>query len=110
MKPIPKRMLPNSVSYKAYLGDAGEGVSFSSPVTLKNVKVEERQQFRYISNGRELVGNALMFYDLVNSSGLNDKPIPESEVIFNGRTYVVVDTDVLRANSDVPHHYEVLLK
>ena len=110
MKPIPRRMLPNSVIYKAYQGDTGEGVSLSSPITLKNVKVEERQQERYTSNGRELVGNALMFYDLVNSSGLNDKPIPESEVIFNGKTYTVVDTDVLRANSDVPHHYEVLLK
>ena len=110
MKPIPKRMLPNEVVYKEYLGDTGEGVSFSSPITLKNVKVEERQQFRYNSNGRELVGNALMFYDLVNSSGLNDKPIPESEVIFNGKTYTVIDTDVLRANSDVAHHYEVLLK
>ena len=110
MKPIPKRMLPNEVTYKEYLGDTGEGISFSSPITLKNVKIEEYRKFAYTSNGREQIGNATLFYDCTNSIGLTSEPIPESKIIFNDKEYTVVDTDVLRANSDDPHHYEVLLK
>lgn len=110
IKPIPKRLLPNQVVYQKYLENNGEGVSYENQVELKNVKVEEQMQVKYTSNGKEIVGNALMFYDLVNSSGLTEKPVNESIIIFKGRTYKVVDTDILRADSDTPHHYEVLLK
>lgn len=110
MLPIPKRKLPNSVSYRQYKADTGEGSSYETAVTLSNVKVDEQKRFSYTSNGREIVGNAIMFYDLVNSSGLTTLPVNESEVIFNGRTYIIKDTDILRADSDTPHHYEILLK
>ena len=110
MRPIPKRMLPHNCTYEKYLGDTGEGISFSSPVALNNVKIEERSQFNYTSNGRELIGNAILFYDCINSNGLTEAPIPESKIIFNNKTYTVVDVDVLYANSNQPHHYEVLLK
>ena len=110
MRPIPKRMLPHNCTYEKYLGDTGEGVSFSSPVNLENIKIEERRQFNYTSNGRELVGNAILFYDCFNSSGLLKHQFLESKIIFNNKTYTVVDVDVLYANSNQPHHYEVLLK
>ena len=110
MRPIPKRMLPHNCTYEKYLGDTGEGVSFSSPVSLNCVKIEERRQFSYTTNGREQVGNAILFYDCINSSGLTEAPIPESKITFNNKVYTVVDVDVLYANSNQPHHYEVLLK
>lgn len=110
MKPIPKRLLPNSVTYEEYLGNTGEGVNYKKRVELQNVKIEEKLQFKSTSNGKEIVGNARLFYDLVNSSGLAEKPINESKIVFEGHTYHIVDTDVLRADSNIPHHYEVLLK
>ena len=111
MQPIPKRLLPNSVIYKKYKSDTGEGSSYETVVaTLNNVKVDEQKQFSYSSNGKEIVGNAMLYYDLTNSSGLTDSPVNESKVTFNDKTYTIKDTDILRANDSTPHHYEILLK
>ena len=110
IKPIPKRMLVNSATYEEYVADTGEGSSYKTSVTLNDIKIDEQLQFSYSSNGKEIVGNAIMFYDLTNSSGLTDSPVNESRITFNGKTYTVKDTDILRANDSTPHHYEVLLK
>lgn len=109
LKPIPLKLLPSSVTYYAYNSDTGEGSSWGSATTLLNVKVDEQKQFISNLNGREITGNAMLFYDCVNSSGLSAIPTNESKVVYNGRTYYVVDTDILRSE-DTPHHYEILLK
>lgn len=106
---IPIKLLPNSVDYYEYIEDTGEGSSFKSKVTLTNVKIEEQTQYSYTQNGREVVGKAVLFYDCTNSSGLTNIPLNESEIVFNNRTYFIVNTDVLRTES-TPHHYEMLLK
>ena len=103
-------MLPNQVIYQKYKADEGEGSSYENPVTLEHVKIDEQKQIVYTSNGAELVGNAMLYYDLVNSTGLDEKPVNESLITFEDRTYTVVDTDVLRGNSNRPHHYEIKLK
>ena len=103
-------MLVNSATYEEYIADTGEGSSYVAATTLDNIKVDEQTQFSYSSNGKEIVGNAIMFYDLTNSSGFTNKPVNASKITFNGKTYTVKDTDILRANDNTPHHYEVLLK
>ena len=110
IKPIPKKLLPHNCIYKEYLGNTGEGDEWGVDTPLKFVKVEEKTQLKVTSNGREIVGNARLFYDLTNSSGLVDRPIENSKFIFKGREYRVVDTDVLCGEEDNPHHYEVMLK
>ena len=110
IKPIPKRLLPHSCIYKEYLGNTGEGDEWGADTTLKFVKIEEKTQLKVTSNGREIVGNARLFYDLINSNGLTDKPVQNSKIIFNNREYRVVDTDVLCGEQAMPHHYEVMLK
>lgn len=111
IKPIPKRLLPHKCIYKKYLGNIGESDEWDEiGVTLKFVKVEEKMQLKITSNGREVVGNARLFYDLANSSGLTDNPVQNSKIIYNSREYRVVDTDVLCGEQATPHHYEVLLK
>lgn len=110
IKPIPKRLLPHNCIYKEYLGNTGEGDEWGVDTPLKFVKIEEKMQLKVTSNGREVVANARLFYDLINSSGLSSKPIQNSKIIYNNHEYRVVDTDVLRANQSNPHHYEVMLK
>ena len=110
IKPIPKRMLVNSATYEEYVADTGEGSSYATAITLDHIKIDEQKQFSYTSNGKEIVGNAMLFYDLTNSSGLTNSPVNESKITFNGKTYTIKDTDILRANDNTPHHYEVLLK
>lgn len=103
-------MLVNSATYEEYVADTGEGSSYAAAVTLNNVKIDEQLQFSYSSNGKEVIGNAMLFYDLTNSSGFTNKPVNESKITFNGKTYTIKDTDILRSNDSTPHHYEVLLK
>lgn len=110
IKPIPKRLLPHNCIYKKYLGNTGEGDEWGADTPLSFVKIEEKTQLKVTSNGREVVGNARLFYDLTNSSGLADKPIQSSKIIYNNREYKVVDTDILCGEQATPHHYEVMLK
>lgn len=109
VNPIPKRLLPNSIDYYEYIADAGEGSGFKSKVVLSNVKVEEMTQYLYTSKGREVIGKAMLFYDVVNSSGLTSKPINESKVVYGGRTYYIVSVETL-STENTAHHYEILLK
>lgn len=110
IKPIPKRLLPNSVIYKPYIADSGEGASYGTSITLTNVKVEEKKQLFANRDGKEIVGNAILFYDYVNSKGLTSEPTNHGTIDFNGKIYHIIDTETLRGNSNLPHHYEILLK
>lgn len=110
IRPIPKRLLPHKCIYKEYLGNTGEGDEWGKDIPLTYVKIEEKTQLKVTSNGREVVGNAKMFYDLVNSKGLTSKPVQNSIINFNNRNYKVVDTDTFCGEQENPHHYEVLLK
>lgn len=110
LKPIPKVKLPHIVKYASYNGNTGEGDSYSSAVMLNYVKLEERKQYSYNGNGREIIGNALMFYDFTNSNGLNQAPINNSIITYNNKEYHVVDVETLYGDSNKVHHYEVMLK
>ncbi len=109
MKPIPKRMLVHSVKYKPY-SDGQEGASYGTEVNLTNVKVDDKKTLINTAEGQEIVGNAIMFYDYVNSSGLTSEPLKHSLITFKTRTYHIVDVEILYSNSNTPHHYEVILK
>lgn len=108
--PIPKKILNHSVIYEKYVEDSGEGNIYEKPIVLDYVRIEEQKQIIKTSNGIEIIGSATLYYDLVNSTGLSEKPVNESKVTFEDRTYIIMDTDILRANSKVPHHYEIKLK
>lgn len=110
IRPIPKRLLPHSCTYKEYLGNNGETDEWGKDIPLTFVKVEEKMQLKVTSNGREVVANARLFYDLINSSGLSSKPIQNSKIIYNGHEYKVIDTAVLCGEKSIAHHYEVMLK
>lgn len=110
IKPIPKRLLPHKAKYKEYLGNNGEGDNWGVETPLSFVKIEEKSQIKVSSNGREIIGNARMFYDLINSKGLTNKMIENSIIIFNNKEYKVSDIDTLYADNENAHHYEVILK
>lgn len=110
IKPIPKKLLPHNCIYKHYLGNTGESDEWEKETPLNHVKIEEKTQFKVTSNGREIVGNARMFYDLVNSEGLFEVPIQNDIIKFNNKIYIVFDIDVLCATEEKPHHYEIILK
>ena len=49
IKPIPKRLLPNSCIYKKYLGNTGEGDEWGDDTPLTYVKIEEKMQLKVTS-------------------------------------------------------------
>lgn len=110
IKPIPRRLLPHNAIYKEYLGNNGEGDTWGKEISISFIKIEEKTQLKVTSNGREVVGNARLFYDLINSIGLLNEPIKNSIIKFKGKEYKIVDIDILCATASEPHHYEVLLK
>jgi len=110
IRQIPKKLLKHNLVYNEYLQDAGEGVSFGADITLSNVRVQEQKLVSRSLDGNEIIGNAIMFYDIVNSNGLVNKPVNSSKITFNSKVYHIVDTDILYAEKETPHHYEILLK
>jgi hypothetical protein len=110
MKPIPTKMLPQSVVYNAYVSNTGEGSSFGTSITLTNVKMEEVKQLSRTNNGIEVIGNAMLFYDCVNSNGLTAKPLNESKITYDSHIYHIISTDILYSEDSTPHHYEILLR
>lgn len=110
IKQIPKRLLPNEAVYKEYLGNTGEGDEWGLDAPLSFVKIEEKKQLLIDENGREIIGNAKMFYDLKNSSGFNNKPVENSKIIFENKIYFIENVEILRATKEEPHHYEIMLK
>lgn len=109
IKPIAKKLLPHQVVYNSYSSDGGEGPTFGTSTTLYNVKVEEVKQLSRTKDGKEIMGNALMFYDYVNSTGLTTEPTEQGKITFNGKTYYITMTETHYENN-VPHHYEITLK
>lgn len=92
------------------MGNTGEGDSWADEETLEFVKVEEKKQMSITQNGREIIGNALLFYDLINSNGLTEEPVQNSIIVFHNHEYHIESCDNLYDEKDTPHHYEVLLK
>ena len=110
MRPIPRKRLPHSVTYEEYDTTGERGKTWKTAVTLEYVKIDDTIRTNINNNGTELIGNALMFYDYISSTGLNLKPVEGSKITFEGKTYQIADVDILYGNSINPHHYEVILK
>lgn len=111
IKPIPKRLLPHNCIYQKYLGNNGEGDEWDKTgVKLNFVKIEIKMQLKVTSNGREVVGNGRMFYDLTNSQGLSFPPTQNSKIVYNNHEYKIVDVAELCGEEEVPHHYEVMFE
>jgi len=117
MKEVDKSCLFRLIDKIEIDKDKNVFISFNfSPLNTINenidefIKIEEKTQLKITSNGREIVGNAKMFYDFTNSNGLESKPVENSIIIFHNREYRMANPDVLYHTKDTPHHYEILLK
>lgn len=105
---IPKKLLIHQATYNEYLGNTGEDYSYDDDITLSNVRVEEIKTIVRGKDGDEIISNSLMFYDLVNSSGLTSMPVVNSKVTYNNKLYHIIDIEKLDTYNS--HHYEIVLK
>ena len=105
---IPKRLLNQNAKIKLYNGNGGSGPVYLSEIDLKHIRVEKHDVIKRGLEGQEVIGKALMFYDIVNSQGLSEEPRQNSIVTFEDKEYRVVEVDTLYATKK--HHYEIILK
>lgn len=112
IKPIPKRLLPHTISYKEYDGTGTFGENFKPTIDIKHVRLEPSN--KKISTNvsgqpiQDIVATALMFVDFANSSHTTIKE--KSEVVFKGRKMKVQIVEPVYAfDGEEPHHLEVYL-
>jgi len=109
IKQIPRKHLPHTVTQQYDATNDGETISDYTTRTIKFVRVEERQVLKKSKDGKEIVGNALMFYDYQNSMPKHLTFTQQDLITFNGREYEIVDIETLYGNKDTSHHYEIML-
>jgi len=109
IRQIPRKRLPNQASHKYNFTNNGEKRTAGSTHSLRYIKIDERQVLKKSRDGKEIVGNAMMFYDYKNSLPKELTFAKQDLIVFNGKTYEIVDIDVLRGNNNTPHHYEIML-
>jgi len=108
VKPIPKAVLIHSAQYEEYAGNDRHGESYKDPITLYNVRIEEISNIVRSNMSEETLFDALLFYDVVNSSAEAAFTFKEkSKVTFDGKTMLV--KKINKAAAFKLHHYEVEL-
>lgn len=111
VNPIPKHVLIHTVTYEEW--QDGDGIStdggFQAPVTLSNVRVQELSNIRKSTNSEQLLYDAMLFFDVINSSSSGPFEFKEkSKVTFNGKSMVIEKINPVEALT--LHHYEIGLK
>ncbi|MFC0271125.1 putative minor capsid protein [Metabacillus herbersteinensis] len=111
VKPIPLSVLPHTVTYEEW--QEGDGINtesgFKAAVTLSNVRVQLLSNIRKNTNSESLLYDAMLFYDVVNSSSSGAFVFTEkSKVTFNGKAMFVEKVNPVEAFK--LHHHEIGLK
>ncbi|USK43537.1 putative minor capsid protein [Cytobacillus oceanisediminis] len=108
VKPIPKHVLIHTATYEEWRD--GDGINtesgFKPPVTLSNIRIQSLSNIRKNTNSEELLFEAMLFYDVVNSSSSGPFEFTKkSRITFKGKTMFVEKVNPVEALS--LHHYEI---
>jgi len=115
IKPIPKKLLPNTILYKKYLGDSGTGDAFDTQKTITNVAFQEKKTRTAKQDGFIIIGKGTVFVDAKNSlvddaAVTNDLFVEKSRIIFNSKTYIIKEIENLDYESGRGiHHWELMV-
>lgn len=117
LKPIRRKILPNTISYKKYIQDSETGASFENEITIKHTAFQLKKVMTPMNDGLTTIANAIIFIDAHNSLIVetNEKPTNElftenSEVIYNNNTYIVKEVQGLDyENDNGVHHWELIV-
>ena len=109
-RPIPRKLLPDSITYKAKTGEGSRGPVFAADVTVSYVLIQRKLIKKRTDDGYEVIGKATLVYDYVNSDPVTVEFANRDVVIDNrtGEEYTVngfVEQPTLQGK----HHIEVIL-
>jgi hypothetical protein len=108
LKPIPKKLLIHSGSYKQKDTKDKWGAETGTPTTtnLSYIRIEPSSAIKKSKDNKEIQLKSLLFYDCVNSLPAGVSFELENTITFSGIEYVIKSIDTISALSGI-HHYEI---
>jgi Minor capsid protein len=108
VKPIPLSVLVHTVEYEQF--QEGDGITtedgYKLAVTFYNVRVQVLSTIKKNTNSEELLYDALLFFDVVNSSSSGPFVFTEkSKITFNSKAMTIEKVNPVEAFA--LHHYEI---
>ena len=109
-RPIPRKLLPDEITYKAKTGEASRGPVFAASVTVKYVLIQRKLVKQKKDDGYEVIGKATLIYDYVNSDPIT-VDFSNRDVVIDNRTNeeYTVNGFVEQPTLEGRHHIEVIL-
>lgn len=107
-RPIPRKLLPHTITYEEYTGGDGWENEYAPPITINHVRVEPSTYLKRSANQEEILAKNIVFIDRVNSNPftvLKEK----GRVTSNGEEYEVHKVDTFYTIGNNVHHLEVEL-
>ncbi len=121
MRPIPKRMITQTVGLHTFVSEQDTGIVYNpttdnDPLSVRNVKIDAGIKRVVTQSGVEILGNAVMFVDKRIT-----KPTMTSELLSSGsliiakegtaeeHQYMIVAPNPFDDNDSL-HHWEVMLE
>lgn len=105
IKPIPKRLLTDSIIYKPFVKNNGWDDVFGDEQPIDRVRIEPVSSVNRTANSEGQQANDVVFIDRVNSSYFPVDVKVKDRI--NDRE--VVRVEVLKAFDSNPHHLEIEL-
>lgn len=110
MRQIPRRLLPHSITYEAYIesGTFGGQETYEEPITIGLVRVEKVKKRKIDSQLDNENTKLIVFVDAVNSKNVPNEFVVKSKVNFNGEELFVEEVKPLFEFSKL-HHWELVI-
>lgn len=108
VKPIPARVMKDTVTYEHYTGTERWGDTWDAHETLNSVRVFPITSLTNNGDSSRIDADTLLLYDVITSSGMTKEFVEKSKVTFEGKVLTVVKVDKLSGFK--LHHYEIRLK
>ena len=106
IKPIPRRMLPDSVVYKPLLENGRNGSVWGDEVMLKFVCVDYNTKYAIKGDNQGVAYKAMLFYDCRNSRPIGIAFREKDKIIHNGKEMTVESVSIPNSGDRI-HHYEL---
>lgn len=107
VRPIPRKLLPDTVIYREFDEDSRYGEIFKEPVTLSFVRVEELTARQLSSLSDDVKHTHKLFYDAVTSESTGPfQFLPKSKVMYEGLELTIQKSISLKSFNTI-HHWEV---
>lgn len=105
VRPIPRRLLTDSIIYQEYAGTESFGDTFLEPETIDNVRFEPSAVIRIDGNGEQIQTQGRIFLDALNTPQFKPLKI-KSKVTFNGNEMRVHASNSYSSFNKI-HHLEI---